>query len=120
MLPAVPTRRSSDLQSVPPGLPLQQEGAAAADAADEGEAQEVEGLRLAEPAPGAPGRGEAAELDQAGLDRKSTRLNSSHANISYAVFCLKKKNRCRTVQAIGMKSVGHRYSERRKVNFEAH
>src|SRR3712207_8389132 len=30
-------------------------------------------------------RGEAA------ADRKSTRLNSSHANISYAVFCLKKK-----------------------------
>src|SRR5947209_15044949 len=27
------------------------------------------------------------------LDRKSTRLNSSHANISYAVFCLKKKTR---------------------------
>src|SRR3712207_7902415 len=30
-----------------------------------------------------------------GLDRKSTRLNSSHANISYAVFCLKKKKRQR-------------------------
>src|SRR3712207_8575179 len=30
-----------------------------------------------------------AELDE---DRKSTRLNSSHANISYAVFCLKKKH----------------------------
>src|SRR3712207_6998436 len=29
-------------------------------------------------------------------DRKSTRLNSSHANISYAVFCLKKKKRQRT------------------------
>src|SRR3712207_9090649 len=29
-------------------------------------------------------------------DRKSTRLNSSHANISYAVFCLKKKKRMRT------------------------
>src|SRR5258707_2885007 len=28
-------------------------------------------------------------------DRKSTRLNSSHANISYAVFCLKKKKRTR-------------------------
>src|SRR3712207_8238661 len=28
-----------------------------------------------------------------GVDRKSTRLNSSHANISYAVFCLKKKKR---------------------------
>src|SRR3712207_7021554 len=34
------------------------------------------------------------------LDRKSTRLNSSHANISYAVFCLKKKKKyivCRTL-----------------------
>src|SRR3712207_8432205 len=30
-------------------------------------------------------------------DRKSTRLNSSHANISYAVFCLKKKNTRRAV-----------------------
>src|SRR3712207_7273810 len=36
------------------------------------------------------------------IDRKSTRLNSSHANISYAVFCLKKKknkSRCRTDQS---------------------
>src|SRR5947209_9788653 len=32
----------------------------------------------------------------AGADRKSTRLNSSHANISYAVFCLKKKNTTHT------------------------
>src|SRR3712207_8836119 len=32
-----------------------------------------------------------AEVADAGGDRKSTRLNSSHANISYAVFCLKKK-----------------------------
>src|SRR3712207_7396468 len=54
---------------------------------------------------GAPGRG-PGPLDPAGVvvvgegdpgqaaaggDRKSTRLNSSHANISYAVFCLKKK-----------------------------
>src|SRR3712207_8086785 len=30
--------------------------------------------------------------DRVEQDRKSTRLNSSHANISYAVFCLKKKN----------------------------
>src|SRR3712207_8269066 len=35
-------------------------------------------------------RRERAVLPHA-LDRKSTRLNSSHANISYAVFCLKKK-----------------------------
>src|SRR3712207_8517368 len=36
-----------------------------------------------------------ARLDDAqpARDRKSTRLNSSHANISYAVFCLKKKNK---------------------------
>src|SRR3712207_8955746 len=33
-----------------------------------------------------------AVFEVPGEDRKSTRLNSSHANISYAVFCLKKKN----------------------------
>src|SRR3712207_8752797 len=51
------------------------------------------------PQPGHDGRldVEAAVADPAaaggdlGVDRKSTRLNSSHANISYAVFCLKKK-----------------------------
>src|SRR3712207_8205358 len=32
-----------------------------------------------------------------GQDRKSTRLNSSHANISYAVFCLKNKITCTVV-----------------------
>src|SRR3712207_7716982 len=32
-----------------------------------------------------------------GLDRKSTRLNSSHANISYAVFCLKKKKNLKSI-----------------------
>src|SRR3712207_8867956 len=47
------------------------------------------------------GAGDLGRVDDAGLhqvlvrvrqrDRKSTRLNSSHANISYAVFCLKKK-----------------------------
>src|SRR5436190_17459915 len=34
----------------------------------------------------------AGGLGDAGQDRKSTRLNSSHTVISYAVFCLKKKN----------------------------
>src|SRR2546430_8094964 len=41
----------------------------------------------------------AGELDGrfrlAGADRKSTRLNSSHSQISYAVFCLKKKKKTR-------------------------
>src|SRR2546422_4607689 len=32
-----------------------------------------------------------------GGDRKSTRLNSSHGYISYAVFCLKKKKKCRPI-----------------------
>src|SRR5438445_2413766 len=35
----------------------------------------------------------ARRLPHARRDRKSTRLNSSHANISYAVFCLKKKKK---------------------------
>src|SRR5258707_10366489 len=38
------------------------------------------------------GRGRVLGIPRLGTDRKSTRLNSSHANISYAVFCLKKKN----------------------------
>src|SRR3712207_7255378 len=39
----------------------------------------------------ATGREVLRRYDDLRLDRKSTRLNSSHANISYAVFCLKKK-----------------------------
>src|SRR3712207_7946004 len=38
-----------------------------------------------------PDHRRGAALDGQDQDRKSTRLNSSHANISYAVFCLKKK-----------------------------
>src|SRR5258705_2362424 len=50
-----------------------------------------------------PLRLESAVVDRLGLlyfavgDRKSTRLNSSHLGISYAVFCLKKKNQYHTV-----------------------
>src|SRR3989442_7766496 len=57
-----------------------------------GELQEA-----AEPAPGRPsverdlGVGQHRRLDGSLRDRKSTRLNSSHVRISYAVFCLKKK-----------------------------
>src|SRR3712207_6965578 len=47
----------------------------------------LEGLRAGVPRRHAPFGIE--EIDR--VDRKSTRLNSSHANISYAVFCLKKK-----------------------------
>src|SRR2546430_12598877 len=41
-------------------------------------------------APGA--EGDSGRRDARPRDRKSTRLNSSHSQISYAVFCLKKKN----------------------------
>src|SRR5258708_9456399 len=47
-----------------------------------------------DPAPdGRRGRLEGAAARRGGPDRKSTRLNSSHQIISYAVFCLKKKKR---------------------------
>src|SRR2546422_9453855 len=42
------------------------------------------------PAP-TPPRGSSSGISSANRDRKSTRLNSSHGYISYAVFCLKKK-----------------------------
>src|SRR3712207_7122731 len=43
--------------------------------------------------PGVVRLGGEVDRDAVGRDRKSTRLNSSHANISYAVFCLKKKTK---------------------------
>src|SRR5258707_9540996 len=49
------------------------------------------------PENGSKTRVKALVTDRVGkgvADRKSTRLNSSHANISYAGFCLKKKKRC--------------------------
>src|SRR3712207_7982347 len=49
-------------------------------------------LAAAAPADPLPARARADDLAVVISDRKSTRLNSSHANISYAVFCLKKKN----------------------------
>src|SRR5436305_11588660 len=43
-----------------------------------------------------PGHVKDSNPTPASQDRKSTRLNSSHVRISYAVFCLKKKNNSRT------------------------
>src|SRR3712207_9458764 len=64
----------------------------------EGRARGRRGRGQGARAQAAPGGVHARRLPQAAQDgppdgdRKSTRLNSSHANISYAVFCLKKKN----------------------------
>src|SRR5690606_41985518 len=56
------------------------------------------GVRAHGHPPGEPGRS-ATIRDPRGTcgDRKSTRLNSSHVKISYAVFCLKKKNNGRDI-----------------------
>src|SRR5688572_32655936 len=82
-LHSFPTRRSSDLAALHPRGPLRH-------------LQGVhEGRRPAGPPAGDPARAvhlqEGLAPARADRDRKSTRLNSSHSQISYAVFCLKKK-----------------------------
>src|SRR3712207_5390706 len=53
---------------------------------------------------------DALELTSVPRDRKSTRLNSSHANISYAVFCLKKKHKLPTLTVTPDKYLTLRYA----------
>src|SRR2546430_10255579 len=60
--------------------------------APEGRVRQRRGARAEDRAVGRPGRGPALDVHRL-EDRKSTRLNSSHSQISYAVFCLKKKNK---------------------------
>src|SRR5207247_11262278 len=87
-LRSFPTRRSSDLTALLGRPPEQLLGK---DAAELGLAESLAGdaPRVIEVAfPGRPGGGRVARQ---ALDRKSTRLNSSHEWSSYAVFCLKKK-----------------------------
>src|SRR5690606_41922724 len=80
-LHSFPTRRSSDLVAA--------RGARSRRHAFHPEAH-AQSRRL----PVHPGRGARSGRPDRGaaVDRKSTRLNSSHVKISYAVFCLKKKN----------------------------
>src|SRR5690606_40028241 len=91
-LHSFPTRRSSDLVRVPvrergvrPGRPGRRADLGGAAAGGHlGDGVEDDGQA-------ADGRGRGAGAADARPDRKSTRLNSSHVKISYAVFCLKKK-----------------------------
>src|SRR3712207_6934613 len=69
-------------------LPLHQLEVAAGGAVEAGE-EELAGLGFA--GGGAAVLEDDVEAVARGEDRKSTRLNSNHANITYAVFCLKKK-----------------------------
>src|SRR5690606_39522532 len=95
-LHSFPTRRSSDLDRAVEALvadPQQRPRRAARlhPRARRGGARGP--VRSLLPAPGSPLRnGPFLQLLVYRLDRKSTRLNSSHVKISYAVFCLKKKN----------------------------
>src|SRR3712207_8000538 len=75
-----PTRRSSDL---PPGQLPDEPGVNGAEGQLARLGAVAQALRVVE---------QPLQLRAREVDRKSTRLNSSHANISYAVFCLKKKN----------------------------
>src|SRR5690625_6911608 len=94
-LHSFPTRRSSDLddadrQSVPLRVEgvdrVLEDGRVAGVVLRHRDDEPVEALDLLRPG------------DGAGQDRKSTRLNSSHVAISYAVFCLKKKKHERVLE----------------------
>src|SRR5690625_5838822 len=84
-LHAFPTRRSSDLHHARQNLLTTPRAALSGNA----RAQVISAPRRAVP----PHPGRAHYGDTGNRDRKSTRLNSSHVAISYAVFCLKKKKR---------------------------
>src|SRR5699024_12596964 len=93
-LRSFPTRRSSDLPEVVAlGDVVGEHHAGVLTDAGEHRQQHValEGLGLVDDHEGVV-EGAAAYVGQR-QDRKSTRLNSSHVSISYAVFCLKKKKK---------------------------
>src|SRR3989440_1594431 len=54
-----------------------------------------------------------AQSSRRRTDRKSTRLNSSHDQISYAVFCLKKKKRHKSIQMLPKHELGHLFTRPR-------
>src|SRR5690606_41581605 len=89
VLHSFPTRRSSDLRRLPL-LPLglqPQPGEIVPDPLDEAFLAPL-GVGIVDPQQEAPA---PLARQHPIVDRKSTRLNSSHVKISYAVFCLKKK-----------------------------
>src|SRR5699024_12384156 len=85
--PSLPTRRSSDLMDEHRELLV-----VALLAGPQAPALEGEGAHLLDDHAAAAVDDPQRQRAVAGEDRKSTRLNSSHVSISYAVFCLKKKN----------------------------
>src|SRR5207245_5884400 len=94
-LPPFPTRRSSDLIGLVSAL-LDEGLTVPCQLADRADRRWRNEAGTQQPVPqkvGEPfGILDVGLLPRHGPDRKSTRLNSSHGSISYAVFCLKKKN----------------------------
>src|SRR5207249_11703213 len=84
-LHSFPTRRSSDLSGLELGHSKRRRLAAHDDRRERCRRELLQRVRE----PERVGRGHVD--NRGGGDRKSTRLNSSHVSISYAVFCLKKK-----------------------------
>src|SRR5690625_6147042 len=62
------------------------------------------------PVPGGTTADTPARSSGTSRDRKSTRLNSSHVAISYAVFCLKKKKKCDKLTNSSTQSIDQNYS----------
>src|SRR5439155_24682004 len=89
-LPSFPTRRSSDLSPSPRSRRCYSSRRPAGRTARKSRSPAVWDT---EPRGGAPSSRLSSTAGERDLDRKSTRLNSSHVAISYAVFCLKKKKK---------------------------
>src|SRR5690606_41989857 len=90
-LPSFPTRRSSDLR--PPTSSRRDAGAPGSSTPIRAGTNRPNRAWISTSPPRGEcgGNTENRERGRAATDRKSTRLNSSHVKISYAVFCLKKK-----------------------------
>src|SRR5207248_9817904 len=90
--PSFPTRRSSDLRADPRTAGgSDQDARRRGDRGERREGRAPNAIVRDRPDPGDRVRARPAARGRDHPDRKSTRLNSSHRTISYAVFCLKKK-----------------------------
>src|SRR5690606_42158049 len=89
--PSFPTRRSSDLREAIGGIAMPDK-IQIVDGLPKTRSGKIMRRILRKIAEGEPENvGDVTTLADPAVDRKSTRLNSSHVKISYAVFCLKKK-----------------------------
>src|SRR5206468_10745515 len=93
-LHSFPTRRSSDLLMRASSTPTRSRSGAANRPTTVASGAETAPTSWARSTSGGGSVASCLNASSPTRDRKSTRLNSSHDQISYAVFCLKKKNKC--------------------------